>query len=135
MNETQTIQAAQTMLPLKSGKRNYITRIQATQLHGWLQSLGDEISQRSAGELARRATEKLGFTVTLGNVANLRRQMGCGPGKRTGGRGAKKLSALQHERTLELIGTVMKQVSGCRNTLDAALDNLHNLHLLVEGLR
>lgn len=130
--------AIQTILPLKSGKKNFITRLQSSQLHGWLQSLGTEVSQRSAGELARRATEHLGFLVTDGNVSNLRKQMGLAPGGRRGIRNAKaklELSIEEQALTIKLVKTTLKQVDESRNVLDAAIHNLSSLLLLLERLK
>ncbi len=112
----------QTILPLKSGKKNFITRLQSSQLHGWLQSLGTEVSQRSAGELARRATEHLGFLVTNGNVSNLRKQMGLAPGGRRGVRKTKP-EALSPAK----LSMILKEIDQTRARIDDCLTSIQDL--------
>jgi len=114
--------ATQTILPLKSGKKNFITRLQSSQLHGWLQSLGAEVSQRSAGELARRATEHLGFFVTDGNVSGLRKQMGLAPGGRRGVRKTKP-EALSPAK----LSMILKELDQTRARIDDCLTSIQDL--------
>jgi len=123
-NETKEINmtATQTILPLKSGKKNFITRLQSSQLHGWLQSLGAEVSQRSAGELARRATEHLGFLVTDGNVSGLRKQMGLAPGGRRGVRKTKP-EALSPAK----LSMILKELDQTRARIDDCLTSIQDL--------
>lgn len=114
--------ATQTILPLKSGKKNFITRLQSSQLHGWLQSLGAEVSQRSAGELARRATEHLGFLITDGNVSGLRKQMGLAPGGRRGVRKTKP-EALSPAK----LSMILKEIDQTRARIDDCLTSIQDL--------
>ena len=114
--------ATQTILPLKSGKKNFITRLQSSQLHGWLQSLGAEVSQRSARELARRATEHLGFLVTDGNVSGLRKQMGLAPGGRRGVRKTKP-EALSPAK----LSMILKELDQTRARIDDCLTSIQDL--------
>ncbi len=122
--------ATQTILPLKSGKKNFITRLQSSQLHGWLQSLGAEVSQRSAGELARRATEHLGFLVTDGNVSGLRKQMGLAPGGRRGVRKTKP-EALSPAK----LSMILKELDQTRARIDDCLTSIQDLLFEAAGVK
>jgi len=138
-NETKEINmtATQTILPLKSGKKNYLSFIQKNKLADWLKSIGETAQTKPAHELATLATESLSFTVSAGNIAGMRTQLGLNPGQGACQRRTKvrKVQAEQLEFLMSHTGNTLKCLETASEALNKAREWALPLHRVLESLR
>ena len=129
--------ATQMILPLKSGKKNYLSFIQKNKLADWLKSIGETARAKSAGELATLATESLSFTVSTGNVSGMRTQLGLNPGQGACQRRTKvyKVRAEQLEFLMSHTGNTLKCLETASEALNKAREWALSLHRMLESLK
>ena len=129
--------ATQMILPLKSGKKNYLSFIQQNKLADWLKSIGETARAKSAGELATLATESLSFTVSTGNVSGMRTQLGLNPGQGACQRRTKvrKVQAEQLEFLMSHTGNTLKCLETASEALNKAREWALPLHRMLESLK
>lgn len=138
-NKTKEINmtATQTILPMKSGKKNFLSFIQKNKLADWLKSIGETAQTKSAHELATLATESLSFTVSPGNVSGMRTQLGLNPGQGACQRRTKvrKVQAEQLELLMRHAGNTLKCLETAAEALTKAREWALSLHRMLESLK
>ena len=102
----------------------------------WLKSIGETARAKSAGELATLATESLSFTVSAGNVAGMRTQLGLNPGQGACQRRTKvhKVTAERLTAMTEVVSDALKAAITAQEALARAKDHLLSIHRSLEKL-